>query len=670
MVSSLVTIRETQANNAMRRQRSMSPLALSWRGLLLFMLTTTLLGCSYGISVRRAGTNLFSDLSASAIADDELSPRTLQTLHQWDLTEVYQNYPRQALSRLHEQATKDPQPDLLFALAEISFLMGREAEKSDGNEACCDYYFCAGYAYHYLFSEFRTSSSSPGEHWNCFDPRFRVACDLYNNSLAKCIRAAQRVGRLDPRQQLRLPTADEHGFTLSVVHHGFAWRPEEFGSFQFCSDYQVVGLDNHYRGYGLGVPLIGIRDPAAPASRGQIFYPDEVSFPVTAFFRFEGSVADLGTQRCGQLELYNPLTIQSVSIEKHAIPLETDLTTPLAYFLSRTDLNGIQYTGFLSVDRAQSRSGIYMFEPYQPGKIPVLMVHGLLSSPLTWTTMFNDLRADPFLREHFQFWFYLYPTGNTYLTTAADLRQTLARLRDELDPQRQDPVLDQMVFVTHSMGGLVSQLLTCDSGDNFWHLISQQSFDSIQVRPESRAELQRTFFFDRQPYVQRVVFIATPHHGSKLSPSLPGRLAVKFVHLPNRLMTVAHDLAQENPQSWQWLSEAKLPTSVDLLAPGAPALELLASRPKLEGVHFHSIIGDIYNKGEDGSDGVVTVRSAQLPGVDSEIVVAADHEHVHHHPRAVQEVRRILREHYQAATEAQPSAQSIPANPPHESAGE
>jgi hypothetical protein len=87
---------------------------------------------------------------------------------------------------------------------------------------------------------------------------------------------------------------------------------------------------------------------------------------------------------------------------------------------------------------------------------------------------------------------------------------------------------------------------------------------------------------------------------------------------------------------------------VDLLAPGAPALELLAARPKPERVSYHSVIGDIYNKGEDGSDGVVTYRSAHLPGVDSEIVVPADHEHVHHHPRAVQEVRRILLEHFRA----------------------
>src|SRR5262249_35041719 len=160
-------------------------------------------------------------------------------------------------------------------------------------------------------------------------------------------------------------------------------------------------------------------------------------------------------RRAGRLELYNPLTVQGVHVRGLHVPLEYDLTTPLAYCLSKTDLEGAPYLGFLSADRLRDRSGIYLFEPYQPGKIPVVMTHGLLSAPLTWTPLFNDLRADPVLREHFQFWFSLYPTGNPYLATAADLRLALAHLRSELDPHRRDPALDQMVFVGHSMGGLV-----------------------------------------------------------------------------------------------------------------------------------------------------------------------------------------------------------------------
>jgi hypothetical protein len=45
------------------------------------------------------------------------------------------------------------------------------------------------------------------------------------------------------------------------------------------------------------------------------------------------------------------------------------------------------------------------------------------------------------------------------------------------------------------------------------------------------------------------------------------------------------------------------------------------------------------------SDGVVPVSSAHLDSAESEIVVRADHSHVHQHPLAVLEVRRILLEH-------------------------
>src|SRR5205807_1028895 len=110
---------------------------------------------------------------------------------------------------------------------------------------------------------------------------------------------------------------------------------------------------------------------------------------------------------------------------------------PVAYFLAHSDLQGA-VSNFFNADRLQGRTGIYLTEPYQPGKIPVLFVHGLLSDPLTWATMFNDLRADPELRARYQFWFYFYPTGIPYLETAAELRRELAELRAALDPEHRD----------------------------------------------------------------------------------------------------------------------------------------------------------------------------------------------------------------------------------------
>lgn len=641
------------------------------------------IGCSYGITVRKSGgPDLYAAWRASVSETDEVSPRTLQTLRRWDLETEYRKRPLDAFLHLHEKAVKHPDPDLLFALAEFSYTLGKAAEKHAGQNASGFYYLCAGYAYHYLFpacADHRahvasTAPSADIQRVSCgqgtfdffaYDPRFRLACDLYNTGLAKCIRAAQRVGRLDPRQELQLPTPDGQGFALSVVHHGFLWKPEEFGPLLFAADYEVVGLANHYRGFGLGVSLIGTRNPVehkvlkAQEHNSAQRFPGEVSFPVSAFFRFEGTIADLRTHRGGRLELYNPLVNQVVTIAGRQVPLETDLTTPLAYFLSRTDLEGIEYKAFLHPDMVQERAGIYMFEPYQPGKIPVLMVHGLWSSPLTWTTMFNDLRGDPRIRDRYQFWFYLYPTGNPYLATAADLRQTLLRLRAELDPHRRDPALDHMVLVGHSMGGLVSKLLTVESSADFWRLVSDGSFNSLKVCQDTRNELQQMFFFEPLPSVERVIFLATPHHGSKLSPSPPVRLAARFIKLPKRLMRIAGDLAHHDPQALSKLRDGQLANSIDLLAPGSPALELLAARPKPQRVHFHSIIAETFGSGEASSDGVVPYTSSHLDGVDSEILVPANHLNVHHHPRSVLEVWRILQEHYRDAERYEHQVQPI-----------
>ncbi|HTU21682.1 MAG TPA: hypothetical protein VMG10_26835 [Gemmataceae bacterium] len=627
---------------------------------------------------------------ASAVLRDELSPRTLQTLRQWDLAQLYHDKPDEAIRKLHTEVLRDPRPELLFALAEMNYVCGRSAEKHDCAHATAYYYLCAGYAYHYLFDEppwpapntetrlkitgdtpLPPSSVLPApvhtvRHSSIFDPRFRLACDLYNAGLAKLIAAAQRVGQLDPRQQLRMPTPDGNGFTLSVLHIGFnPWKPEEFGKLLICSDYSVVGVANQHRTYGLGVPLIATRAPGPDKEdAARTFYPHEAAFAATAFFRFEGTLADLGTQRCGRLELYNPLTIQAVAAAGQRVPLETDLTTPLAYFLDHSKLNELnEYVGFFRGDRIRAHTGIRMLAPYQPGKIPVVLVHGLLSSPLTWAPVINDLQADPVLRERYQFWYYYYPTAAPYLSTAAELRRELAQLRNEVDPRRQDAALDNMVFVGHSMGGLISNLMTIDSGppptyDDFWKLVSDKPFAELKLPPSAQAELQQTFFFQRESCVKRVVFIATPHNGSKLSPSPLGRLATYLVRMPSELKTVHADVVKDNPDLAKVLRDRALPTSVDLLAPGAPALRLMANRPRPQHMHYHTIAGRISTASTnverwlagdigDPGDGVVSLKSASITTAESEKIVKADHFHVHHHPQAIQEVRRILMEHYQ-----------------------
>jgi hypothetical protein len=71
--------------------------------------------------------------------------------------------------------------------------------------------------------------------------------------------------------------------------------------------------------------------------------------------------------------------------------------------------------------------------------------------------------------------------------------------------------------------------------------------------------------------------------------------------------------------------------------------------PRAPWVHYHNIIGVVSKSSWFGepipSDGLVTVESAMMPDVESEIMVESKHQDIHRQPRAILEVRRILVNH-------------------------
>ena len=83
------------------------------------------------------------------------------------------------------------------------------------------------------------------------------------------------------------------------------------------------------------------------------------------------------------------------------------------------------------------------------------MVHGLISSPLAWIPMLNELLRDPEIQKHYQFILYMYPTGVPIPIAAASLRDSLLEARQMYDPNGRDPAFDRMVLLGHSMGGLL-----------------------------------------------------------------------------------------------------------------------------------------------------------------------------------------------------------------------
>lgn len=568
--------------------------------------------------------------------------RTLQVLRRHDVTRLGKPHSDEVINALADVYRNEPSLEVAFALAELNFAAGRRSELLNKRKAIERYVGCLAYSYLYLFAPVFDGRR------NAWDPQFRGVCDLYNSALERCLRTAQQAGVLRPGSEATVNTCQGE-IQFSCKPHGFQWRDDEFDRFEFVADYRVVGLENRHRTFGLGVPLIAVRREPEPASDHDGFYPQGLSFPVTAFLRWSPSTVE-GKPDSAVLELYDPLETSELMIANRTIPLESDITTPLAYYLNNPELQKLDTYGFLRPDRAEEMAGLYMLQPFEPGKIPVLMVHGLLSSPMTWMEALNDLRSMPEIRERYQFWFYLYPTGESFWESAADLREELTAMRRVLDPQKKRGELDQMVVVGHSMGGLLSRLLTLQGGDQYWDAVSNVEFADAAIDPDARQQFKRAWYFQPVSEVRRVVTIASPHRGSGDETPVFRDLLRRVVTLPERSREAARELMADDGDVFRHARSVPV-TSLDSLAPNSEILHVMAEEPAADGVKYHNIVAISDPAGlssaaarEEG-DGLVSYESAHRDDVESEIIVEATHTSAHRHPLTVLELRRILLEH-------------------------
>jgi hypothetical protein len=256
--------------------------------------------------------------------------------------------------------------------------------------------------------------------------------------------------------------------------------------------------------------------------------------------------------------------------------------------------------------------------------------------------MVNDLIAEPQIHDRFQFWFFTYDTGNPILYSAELFRDVLQKTVQQLDEKYHDPALQHMVVIGHSQGGLLTKLAAIDSGTTFWDFFSSKPIEEIEASPQTRELLQKGLFVKPLPFVNRVVFIATPQHGSYVSGSWAAHQIAKFVKLPGRLVSGFKDLITKDFDALKFDLKGGQLGSVYAMEPGSTLMTTLAPLPLASGVSGHSIIA-VKDEGplEEGTDGVVKYTSAHIEGVESEFIVRSGHS-CQSNPHTIGEVRRIL----------------------------
>ena len=574
--------------------------------------------------------------------------RTLHLLRRYDLVEEQEKDLGNVLARLQDELIEEPSLDKIYAVAELAYIGAKKADvRGLDDEAKQLYAIAVSHAYAFLFDD----RPEFLQQRNAYDPQFRLACDLYNQSLEGSLRLINDEQGLRPGQTITTRIGDQE-YRVKVELRG-KWHDDDVERLEFVSDYRLKsGLTNRHHSFGLGVPMIAIRRPHDGESAAELYYPPGVSFAVTAFLRVDYHRGNHDVACV--LELLDPVANRTIDIAGREVPLESDLTIPLAYFLDTPEFNEQTNTGtigLLNPNRTEQARGIYMVEPYQPDKIPVLLVHGLWSSPVTWMEMFNDLRSFPEIRENYQFWFYLYPTGEPYWLSASQMRKDLAQIREDLDPIGANPSLGQMVLVGHSMGGLLSRLQTIHSGNDFWHLLSESPFQELEASASDKEKLAELVFFSPNPAIRRVVTIGTPYRGSKLSNDYTQWLGRKLIQLPTMFVQENARIVRSNPDLLRNTELLTVTTSVDSLSPKSQVTRVVLDAERAPWVTYHNIVGVLdrgalsHGDGDERGDGVVSLASARMEDTVSELTVNADHMTVHQEPSSILEVRRILLEH-------------------------
>jgi len=461
-----------------------------------------------------------------------------------------------------------------------------------------------------------------------------LAVNDYNFALSRVF-SVIRDAHLNPwTHPLQVPGCD--GGTYSVIQHparDSRWRPQ---------DYDLIPADNlDVRGKfigprvirdGIGAPLVAVRTTYAPTLR-QPFLPPRLYLSVTAVARFTG-------RHC-EIEFINALSSETVSVAGRTLPSAGDFTAPLALGLSREHPEKIGLPALLNPDEFADKARIIQVQPYEREKIPVLFVHGLQETPVSWIPMVNALSADPVIRHHYQAWVFSYPSGYPIQYSALLLRRELDALNRSFPNHR------RIILVGHSMGGILCRLMITDSdGDRLWRYFFGKTPAQTRLSPESKALVKEALIFKPRREVARVIFIATPHRGSEIAQGPIGRFASSLIHKPMQFVRLGPEImqasvAQEEPGVFKL---KRIPNSIDTLAPNDAFVQVMNTLPLAKSAPYHSIIGD-RGRGDtpNSSDGVVPYWSSHLQGAESEKIVPSNHG-AHQSQPGIAEVIRILRE--------------------------
>lgn len=613
----------------------------------LIFISILLASCAPVTVKYRSNEDSLKELQRDILTTGELSTYSEQMLRMRDLLEMKEKDPLKAVEILDQPDDPIAEQERLLTLVETCLEQAIRLEKKDPEMSFKWYLAASERAYDVLFSSSTTNAN------NTADYRFSRINVYYSQAVEGALNQANRI-----KTKLEIPWKNEFlgkQYVGDVLSGPEFYRMSDFEYVRFSSQVLFDGIENRHVRFGVGVPIIAYKTSKTDDTQSNKAFqqPTGIAKAITAMLYFDPPVqTPSGVSRSIHVAFYDALETDSVVINNRELPLAADFTAPLGYLISKTKLRSVNFADTFTPEINLSRTGFYMLERFDPNRIPIITVHGLLSSPITWLNLHNDLLGDPELRKNYQIIHFYYPPGLPIAESSLLFRNKLKALYEEIDPQGNNPKLQSAVIIAHSMGGLITRTVVTDSGDAFWLKYFEKPESEVDLDENVKKDVDLRFRFSPVPSIKRVIFISVPHHGSNMSESFIGWLGMKLITAPYMIVKQFGNLAQNigsklSPTIKKYMENAS-PTSIKGLSPSNPYIQVLGNLPIEPGLPYHSIIGNEDNRADllTSSDGVVPYTSSHLDGAESELVVHAGHSS-HTHPLAVREIKRILKENLQ-----------------------
>ena len=460
-------------------------------------------------------------------------------------------------------------------------------------------------------------------------PNKSKARDLYNFAVARSVENIQRAGIEPWHHAVRIPSPDG-----SYLLSGPAPPDREHDP----SNYTLLPTDalkvsgklfrTRSTVAGVGAALVAVGRSNVQEFRAR-YDTKRVYAAVTAIIRFQNNRAEI--------EFIERLSSERVFIDGRPYPLAADFSASMALAVVRERPYKFARSEFLRPEKYRDAARLIRLQPFDRRRTPVVFVHGLESSPTNWAPMINTLLGDPEIRRRYQFWVFSYPTGYPYPYSALQLRHELDGIA------RAFPDRKRIVLVGHSLGGMVTRLMVTDAGDKIWRAFFGTSPAETPLTGRTRDQLKEILVFNHRPEVKRVIFITTPHRGTRIVTGWIARMRARLIKTPRFLADMRDSVSGVLRKDSAALRLNRIPTSIDTLAPDDPFVLEVSKIPITPGVPYYTIAADRgRGGGPNSSDGVVGYWSSHLEGPQSEFIAPSNHS-AQKNPEAIAEVRRILR---------------------------